>query len=114
MAAWYEYFKMMPGGHLATALALGGATLATTGSPEAAAGCFAGGFLIDMDHYFDYLLFEKQWRRPGPRSFLSYYFRNNPKRMVLPLHSVELMTLLLMAIVFSPTPLLVGYWVGAT
>ncbi len=81
---------MMPGGHLATALALSGAAYAATGSPEAAAGCFAGGFLIDVDHYLDYLVFEKQWRRPGPlhitfdilingeyalkRAFLFYFF----------------------------------------
>ena len=41
---------MMPGGHLATAAALGALSYATTGSTELAAGCFAGGFLIDLDH----------------------------------------------------------------
>jgi hypothetical protein len=104
---------MMPGGHLATSIALGGAVYAATGSPEAVAGCFAGGFLIDVDHYLDYLIFEKQWRRPGPRSFLSYYFRLSPRKLVLPLHSIELMTILLAVSVFHPAPLLVGYWFGA-
>ena len=104
---------MMPGGHLATAIALSGTAYAATGSAEVAAGCFAGGFLIDVDHYLDYLLFEKQWRRPGPLSFLRYYFTNSPKRLVLPLHSLELMTFLLALILFYPFPLLVGYWYGA-
>jgi hypothetical protein len=104
---------MMPGGHLATAIALGGVAYASTGSVEAAAGCFAGGFLIDVDHYVDYLVFEKQWRRPGPLSFLSYYFTLSPKRVVLPLHSLELMTLLFAVSIFHPWPLLVGYWFGA-
>jgi hypothetical protein len=104
---------MMPGGHLATALALSGVAYASTGSAEAAAGCFAGGFLIDVDHYFDYLVFEKQWRRPGPASFLRYYFTYRPKRLVLPLHSAEFMTLLLLVILGNPQPLLAGYWVGA-
>src|SRR5205809_4446767 len=104
---------MMPGGHLATALALSGAAYAVSGSPEAAAGCFAGGFLIDVDHYLDYLVFEKQWRRPGPLSFLSYYFSSSPKRIVLPLHSVELMTALLAVLFFHPWPVVVGYWFGA-
>ena len=104
---------MMPGGHLATALALGGTAYAATGSVETAAGCFAGGFLIDVDHYLDYLLFEKQWRRPGPLSFLKYYFSNSPRRLVLPLHSIELMTVLFAAILVQPVPLLVGYWFGA-
>src|SRR5206468_1223670 len=104
---------MMPGGHLATAIALSGVAYASTGSVEAAAGCFAGGFLIDVDHYLDYLFFEKQWRRPGPLSFLSYYFKGRPQRVVLPLHSAELMTLLFAVVLFHPWPLLVGYWFGA-
>jgi len=104
---------MMPGGHLATAVALSGAAYAATGSPEAAAGCFAGGFLIDVDHYLDYLVFERQWRRPGPISFLRYYFTNSPQKVVLPLHSMELMAILLTIWIRHPWPLLAGYWLGA-
>jgi hypothetical protein len=104
---------MMPGGHLATSLTLSASTYYLTGSVEASAGVFAGGFLIDVDHYLDYLLFEKQWRRPGPVSFLQYYFTNRPRKLVLPLHSAELMTLLIGLIFIHPWPILVGYWVGA-
>src|SRR5215471_12122621 len=104
---------MMPGGHLATSLALSGVAYASTGSLEAAAGCFAGGFLIDLDHYGDYLIFEKQWRRPGPLSFLRYYFAHCPKKVVLPLHSAELMAVLFLVVLVHPWPLLVGYWFGA-
>jgi hypothetical protein len=104
---------MMPGGHLATSLALGGTAYAATGSVEVAAGCFAGGFLIDFDHYLDYLVFEGQWRRPSPVHFLMYYFNCSPRRLVLPLHSLELMSVLLAFILVHPIPLLVGYWFGA-
>jgi hypothetical protein len=104
---------MMPGGHLATALTLGATTYYSTGSIEASAGAFAGGFLIDIDHYLDYLLFERQWRRPSPVSFLQYYFTNRPRKLVLPLHSAELMTLLFALILIHPWPMLAGYWVGA-
>jgi uncharacterized membrane protein len=104
---------MMPGGHLATSAALAGVAYVTTGSVEAAAGCLAGGFLIDVDHYLDYLVFERQWRRPSPISFLRYYFSFSPRRFVLPLHSAEVMTLLLGLILMHPWPLVVGYWVGA-
>jgi len=104
---------MMPGGHLATAAALAGVAYSATGSVEAAAGCFAGGFLIDVDHYLDYLIFEKQWRRPSPVSFLRYYFTGSPRRVVLPLHSAELMTFLFVVLLFHPWPLLAGYWFGA-
>ena len=103
----------MPGGHLATSLTLAATSYYATGSLEASAGAFAGGFLIDGDHYLDYLAFEKQWRRPGPVSFLQYYFTNRPRKLVLPLHSAELMVLLLGLILFHPWPILVGYWVGA-
>ena len=104
---------MMPGGHLATALALSVTAYAATGSIGVAAGCFAGGFLIDFDHDLDYLVFEKQWRRPSPLQFLEYYFNYSPRRFVLPLHSFELMTLLFVAILWHPIPILVGYWFGA-
>ena len=104
---------MMPGRHLATSLALSGVAYASTGSIEAAAGCFTGGFLIDVDHYMDYLVFEKQWRRPSPVSFLRYYFTDSAKKLVLPLHSAEFMTVLFLVILAHPWPLLVGYWVGA-
>jgi hypothetical protein len=103
----------MPGGHLATSLTLSATAYYATGSMEAAAGAFAGGFLIDVDHYLDYLFFEKQWRQPGPVSFLQYYFTNRPRKLVLPLHSAELMTALLAVILIHPWPILVGYWVGA-
>src|SRR5262249_14695642 len=104
---------MMPGGHLATSIALSGTIYVATGSAEAAAGCFAGGFLIDVDHYLDYLFFEGQWRRPSPLRFLEYYFNFSPNRFVLPLHSLELMTLLLAWNLVHPNPILVGYWFGA-
>src|SRR5439155_2536691 len=108
-----QHFVMMPGGRLATSLVLSAAAYVTTGSIEAAAGCFAGGFLIDVDHYFDYVVFEKQWRRPGPVSFLRYYFTHSPKKLVLPLHSAELMTVLFLIMLTYRWPLLVGYCVGA-
>jgi len=104
---------MMPGGHLATSVALAGVGYASSGSIEVAIGCLAGGFLIDVDHYLDYLVFENQWRRPNPTAFLSYYFRYRPKKLVLPLHSAEFMTILFLVMRLHPWPLLVGYWVGA-
>ena len=103
----------MPGGHLATSLALSAVAYVSTGSIEASAGCFAGGFLIDVDHYLDYLFFERQWRKPSPVQFLRYYFTYSPKKLVLPLHSAELMSLMFLIILVHPWPLLVGYWVGA-
>src|SRR6516162_8851079 len=98
---------MMPGGHLATSVALSGVAYSAAGSVEAAAGCFVGGFLIDVDPYLDYIFFEKQWRRPGPVSFLRYYFSFSPRKLVLPLHSAEFLPYLFGLILPHPWPLLV-------
>jgi hypothetical protein len=104
---------MMPGGHLATSIILSSAVYASTKSAELAVGCFFGGFLIDVDHYLDYIVFEKQWRRPSPANFLRYYFTHQLTRVVLPLHSLELMSALTVLAFFWPQPFLVGYLIGA-
>jgi hypothetical protein len=103
---------MRPGGHLATTVALGAAGYAVTGSAELAAGCFAGGFLIDLDHYLDYLTVEGQWRRPSPSEFLRYYFGHRYRRLVLPLHSWELVGALAALAVAWPQAALLGYLLG--
>ena len=104
---------MMPGGHLATSVVLSAGTYAATGSLELAGGCILGGFLIDVDHYADYLFFENQWRRPWPADFLRYYFTFQLKRVVLPLHSLELMAALVVFTFFLPNSWLIGYLAGA-
>ncbi len=104
---------MRPGGHLATAVALGGVGYVVTGSAELAAGCVAGGFLIDADHYLDYLVFEGQWSHPGPAAFLRYYFTHQYRRAVIPLHSLELMGVLTLLALAWPRPALLGYLAGA-
>ena len=104
---------MRPGGHLATAVVLSGTGYGVTGSAELAAGCFAGAFMIDVDHYLDYLTVEGQWRRPGPAQFLRYYFAHRYHRLVLPLHSIELMGALVTLAVAWPRLALVGYLTGA-
>ena len=84
---------MSPGGHLVTtALACAG-TYALTGSPALAAGVIAGGFLIDVDHVLDYVLFEGQ-RDLRPAAFLRYYTEQRMRRVALVLHSYELLAVL--------------------
>ena len=56
-------------------------------------GLAAGGFLIDVDHVIDYVLFERQ-RDLRPGSFLRYYLNGKAQRVVLVLHSYELLVLL--------------------
>jgi len=84
---------MSPGGHLVTTAVACAGVYASTGNVELTAGLAAGGFLIDVDHVVDYVLFERQ-RDLRPGSFLRYYVEGNAQRVVLILHSYELLVLL--------------------
>lgn len=64
-----------------------------TGSAPLVAGIVAGGFLIDVDHAVDYVLFDHQ-RDLRPGTFLRYYLEGRMRRTVLILHSYELFVLL--------------------
>lgn len=104
---------MHPAGHFATSIAMSAAAYATTRSTELTAGVFAGGFLIDLDHLFDYVAFNGQ-RDLRPSRFLEYYFKFEFTKVVLPLHAWELMGVLAVVAIFFPHPLLLGYLIGAT
>ena len=84
---------MSPGGHLVTTALACAAVYAGTESVALTAGLAAGGFLIDVDHAVDYVLFERQ-RDLRPGSFLRYYLDGKVQRVVLVLHSYELLVLL--------------------
>jgi hypothetical protein len=84
---------MSPGGHLVTTSIACAGVYAATGSVELTAGLAAGGFLIDVDHIFDYVVFERR-RDLRPSAFLRYYLEGRVRRVVLPLHSYELLALL--------------------
>jgi hypothetical protein len=102
---------MSPGGHLVTTALAGAAIYAGTGSLALTAGLAAGGFLIDLDHVFDYVLFERQ-RDLRPSAFLKYYLEGRVRRVVLPLHSYELLALLVLLAWASNLEWLWGYVLG--
>jgi len=103
---------MSPGGHLVTTLAACAVTGYATGSPALTAAVGVGGFLIDVDHAIDYVLFERQ-RDLRPSAFLRYYIEGRIRRAVLILHSYELFAALLALAWWTQAPLLAGYLVGA-
>jgi len=82
-----------PGGHLVTTAVACAGAYAATDSVALTVGLAAGGFLIDVDHVVDYVLFERQ-RDLRPASFLRYYLGGRVRRAVLVLHSYELLVLL--------------------
>jgi hypothetical protein len=102
---------MSPGGHLVTTAVACAASFALTESVPATAAIAAGGFLIDVDHFVDYVLFEKQ-RNLRPGAFLRYYLDGRVQHAVLVLHSYELFALLIALAWWLDTPLLWGYLLG--
>jgi hypothetical protein len=102
---------MSPGGHLLTTAAACAVTAAATGSETFTAGIALGGFLIDLDHAFDYVVFERQ-RDLRPGAFLRHYVGGRLRRAVLVLHSYELFALLTALAWWSDALLLWGYLLG--
>lgn len=103
---------MSPGGHLVTTVAACAATAYATGSAPLTAAVAAGGFLIDLDHVIDYVVFEKQ-RDVRPGAFLRYYVEGRIRRAVLVLHSYEVFALLGAIAWWTQSTLLGGYLIGA-
>jgi hypothetical protein len=103
---------MSPGGHAVTTLVASAATVYISGSLSLATGVALGGFLIDVDHAVDYVLFNHQ-RDLRPSAFLRYYLQGRAKLVVLALHSWELGVLLAALAWWTASPLLWGYLGGA-
>jgi hypothetical protein len=103
---------MSPGGHLITTTAACAVTQATLGSWPLTAAVGVGGFLIDIDHVVDYVLFERG-RRLTPAAFLRHYVEGRTRRVVLALHSYELFLALLVAAWWTASIPFQGYLMGA-
>jgi hypothetical protein len=101
-----------PGGHLVTTVGACAAAAATTGSLPLTAGIAVGGFLIDVDHAVDYVLFDRQ-RDLRPSTFLRYYLAGRCRYTVLALHSYELFALLGLVAWWTESAALWGYLLGA-
>jgi hypothetical protein len=103
---------MSPGGHLVTTVVACATTAFATGSAALTAAVAAGGFLIDVDHAIDYVVFERQ-RDLRPAAFLRYYIEARVRRTVLVLHSYELFALLGALAWWTDSTLIAAYLVGA-
>src|SRR5207244_2262304 len=71
-----SFDSMSPGGHLVTTAVASAAVGYATGSLPLATAVAAGGFLIDLDHAIDYVVFDAQ-RDLRPGAFLRYYFEGH-------------------------------------
>ena len=102
---------MSPGGHLVTTAITCAGVYAATGSVGLTAGLAVGGFLIDVDHVLDYVVFERQ-RDLRPSAFLRHYLEGRVRRVVLPLHSYELFACLALLAWITDREWLWGYVLG--
>ena len=102
---------MSPGGHLVTTGLLCGAVHALTGSAALTAGVALGGFLIDVDHAIDYVVLESR-RDLRPVAFLRHFTEQRHTRVLLALHSYELLALLALLAWWSGSAWIWGYVVG--
>jgi len=100
-----------PGGHLVTTAVLCGAVHALTGSTGLTAGVALGGFLIDGDHAIDYVALESR-RDLRPAAFLRHYADQRHRRVLLALHSYELLAILIALAWLSNAEWLWGYVLG--
>ena len=103
---------MSPGGHLVTTAAACLASATLTQSLPLTVGIAVGGFLIDVDHAIDYVLFEGQ-RDLRPGAFLRYYLEGRMRRTVLVLHSYELFAALTALAFWMDALALWGYLLGS-
>ena len=102
---------MSPGGHLVTTAIACGTAAAITGDVVLTAAVAVGGFLIDVDHALDYVVFERQ-RDLRPGAFLRYYLEGRTRKVVLALHSYELFALIAAVAWWSDAAWLWGYLLG--
>ncbi len=102
---------MSPGGHLVCTALTCAAVHALTGSIALTAGVAAGGVLIDVDHVIDYVFFDGR-RELSPAAFLRHYVEQRHQRVVLLLHSYELMIALAVLAWVTGWAWLRGYLVG--
>ena len=84
---------------------------ALTGSVPLTAGVALGGFLIDVDHAIDYVTLESR-RDLRPAAFLEHYAEQRHRRVLLALHSYELLALLVLLAWLSNAAWLWGYVLG--
>jgi hypothetical protein len=100
-----------PGGHLVTTGLLCGAVHALTGSAALTGGAALGGFLIDVDHAIDYVVLDSR-RDLRPGAFLRHFIEQRHTRVLLALHSYELLALLALCAWLSNSAWVWGYVLG--
>jgi hypothetical protein len=102
---------MKPEYHLFVSAALASGFYLFTGSVWGSILAFAGGFLIDIDHFFDFWLYKK--RITYTSEFFTNHFQKSGHIIVI-FHSIELLWLVYLAQVLTASPIVLGLAAGMT
>lgn len=104
---------MKPSAHVAVSAAAAATVYVLSDSLPMTLACMASGVLIDLDHVFDYV--REHRSHVNVRHFFAVFRATTFRRLVLPLHSWELMaTLWVLAFFAGWPPVLTGGLIGAT
>ena len=98
--------------HLLFTAVAGGIGYAATNSLALMLGIMLGGVLLDADHYFDYVVLDRQFNL-SPFQLLRYFRYCTPPRRMLLLHSYELFVPLIIFVITTRSLLVAGYAMGA-
>lgn len=100
---------MKPEYHLFVSAALSSVFYLMTGSVAGSVASFLGGFFIDLDHFVDFWTYKR--RITYSKEFFGKYFEKFG-RVLIPLHSVELLWLIYLVQVATGSVILLGLCAG--
>lgn len=83
-----------------------------TGSPSLSISLFLSGIFIDLDHLADYILLSRE--QFSLSRFFSWYEENRWQKVFLVFHSLELLTILIIAAFLLKNDIVTGIAIGCT
>lgn len=96
--------------HTLTSTALAAGLYATTSSVSMASGALLTGIFMDIDHVIDFFILSKE--RFSINGFVSWCYEGRWNKLVLMLHSYELLALYSLLVYRFPNPFLLGSLCG--
>ncbi len=104
---------MKPSVHLTISVAVSLSIYAASKSVKLAAASFIGGFLLDLDHFFDY--FREYGLKIKINEFFDVFYETRFKKLILPFHAWEWLPVLLVFSLFSAwNSWTMGFCIGMT
>ncbi len=101
---------MKPSAHVAISASAAAAAYGMTGSGTIGFSLFLGGVFIDLDHVSDYVLMARE--KFSISNFFAWFYEHKWTKIYLPLHSYELIAVLIAAAAWLGNDWLIGLSAG--